>query len=189
MRSFLKWLVQFLAAPRVIYDREGGSPYLSRWYLIGAKPDEDAKLKGQVVFQDSWLTRLPFNVYLHRFHRSDDDGALHNHPWSWALSLVLVGGYREERRVGDSVISRLVRPFTFNRISADDYHRVDLFESDAWSLFIVGRKVDSWFFWDRNTKHRAHWRSFVQAKRGMIPDAGWERDERDFGRSGKAGAR
>ncbi len=183
MRFILNLLVRVLPAPRVIYDREGGTPYLSRWYLIGAKPDEDAKLKGQVVFRETWLTRLPFNLYLHRFHRSDDDGALHNHPWRWSLSFILAGGYSEERRAthGDAVERRMVTPWSFNFIRGTDYHRVDLIESDAWSLFFVGPKVGTWFFWDRATKRRAQWRRFVMAKRGMIPDAGWEPDAREAG--------
>lgn len=179
MRELLNAFVRVLPDPRVIYDREGGSPYLSRWYLLGAKPDEDAKLKGQVVFKETWASRLPFNVYLHRFHRSDDDGALHSHPWTWAVSLVLVGGYGEERRQGDQVITRTVLPMTINFLRGDDFHRVDLIEHDAWSLFVVGPKASTWYFWDRTRKQRAHWRAFVQAKRGMIPDAGWQDDQRE----------
>ena len=42
--------------------------------------------------------RLPrnwaFNVYYHWVLRSDDDRALHDHPW-WSLSIVLDGGYYE----------------------------------------------------------------------------------------------
>lgn len=179
IRFFLHLLVRVLSAPRVIYDREGGSRYLSRWYLIGAKPDEDAKLKGQVVFRETWTSRLPFNLYLHRFHRSDDDGALHNHPWRWSLSFILAGGYSEERRVGDAVVRRLVKPLRFNFIGGDTFHRVDLIETDAWSLFFVGPKVGTWFFWDRERKQRAQWRDFVMAKRGMIERAEWVDDRRE----------
>jgi hypothetical protein len=35
-----------------------------------------------------------FNWYLHNVLRSDDDTALHDHPW-WSFSLVLDGGYYE----------------------------------------------------------------------------------------------
>ncbi|MEO1523595.1 MAG: hypothetical protein AAFU78_22845 [Cyanobacteria bacterium J06633_2] len=50
------------------------NPYLLRWYLIPRN-------------------RF-FNVYLHRFLRSDQD-VPHDHPW-WSLSLALWGTAREE---------------------------------------------------------------------------------------------
>ncbi|MUL47579.1 hypothetical protein FZI85_25020 [Mycobacterium sp. CBMA293] len=54
----------------------GGSddPYLRRWYVIPRNP--------------------VLNVYIHQFLRSDDDRALHDHPW-WFVSLILKGGYTE----------------------------------------------------------------------------------------------
>lgn len=181
MRALLHALARRLSEPRVIFDREGGTPYLSRWYLIGVRRGNDAALRGQFVDEQanaSLMARLPFNLFLHRFHRSDDDGALHNHPWAWSLSLMLAGGYSEERRDGDSVVRRVVRPWSFNFIRGTDYHRVDLLEPDAWSLFLVGPKVSSWYFWDRNTRARANWRDFIAAKRGLSDDARWQPDSR-----------
>lgn len=35
-----------------------------------------------------------FNIYFHIVLRSDDDRALHDHPW-WSFSIVLAGGYYE----------------------------------------------------------------------------------------------
>ena len=34
------------------------------------------------------------NLYLHVFHRSDEDRELHDHPWGF-VSLILWGGYYE----------------------------------------------------------------------------------------------
>ncbi|MGN6103684.1 MAG: hypothetical protein ACTHU0_01140, partial [Kofleriaceae bacterium] len=64
---------------------------------------------------DPYLTRvlLPriripgvcdFRPMLHRFHRPDVDQHLHNHPWKWAVSLILSGSYVEERF--DQVVAR-----------------------------------------------------------------------------------
>lgn len=183
MREILTSLSAALPDPRVIFDREGGSPYLSRWYLIGKRPVLDPELPGQ-QFADQVAVakrehRLPFNLFLHRFHRSDDDGALHSHPWAWSLSLVLVGGYSEERRQGDSVVRRLIRPGMFNFIRGTDYHRVDLLEYDTWSLFLVGPKASTWYFWDRYTGKRSPWRDFIAFKRGLSNDARWEPDYRE----------
>lgn len=102
MRALLERLAAKLPPPRVIYDRLGQSPYLSRYYLLGrprmrdgSEPtDENGTLRPGVV----WETEN-FGIYLHKFHRGDDDLATHSHPWRWAVSLILAGGYREERRL------------------------------------------------------------------------------------------
>jgi len=49
-------------------------PYLLRWFMIPRNPI--------------------FNVYLHEFRRSDDDRALHDHPWI-NLSYLIDGEYVE----------------------------------------------------------------------------------------------
>ncbi|OHD22132.1 MAG: hypothetical protein A2Y38_10290 [Spirochaetes bacterium GWB1_59_5] len=103
-------------------------PYLSRW----------------------WVLRTPIvKVYVHKFHRSDWDEDLHNHPWAWALSLILKAGYCEERRLGNQVISRLVKPGNINLIRHSTFHRVDLLQKDCWSLFIAGPRKQDWGFWNR----------------------------------------
>lgn len=172
MTGLVRFLVESIAArlptPRVIYDREGGSPYLSRYYLTqrprmpdGSAPfDPHGDPKSGVFWPDG------VGLYLHRFHRSDDDGALHNHPWRWSLSLILVGGYSEERRRGTRVERRFVGPGSLNFIRATDFHRVDLVERDAWSLFLAGPKVGSWGFWDRASGITTPWRDFIATKRG-----------------------
>ena len=177
MRRFLHYFTKLcLEPPRVIFDREGGSPYLSRWYLTSSQGDVDPELfDARKETTPAWLPKL----FLHRFHRSDDDYALHSHPWHWAVSLVLVGGYSEERRVGDRVVRRDVRPWRLNFLTAETFHRVDLFEEDAWSLFLVGPKTGSgWAFWDRDTKMRCPWKEFVLARRGG-PPAPWVPDSRE----------
>jgi hypothetical protein len=155
-----------LPAPHVIMDREGGSPYLSRYYLFG---DRSADFKGR-----------PLNLFLHHFHKSDDDGALHSHPWRWAVALCLAGGYSEERRVGDRVVRRDILPGSVNLLRAETYHRVDLFGVDSWSLFLVGPRTASgaWFFWDRLLKARAFWSDYIEHKRTGV-DARWQSDSRE----------
>lgn len=50
------------------------SPYMKRWYLIP---------------HTRWV-----NLYLHKFERSDEDRALHDHPWNF-WSFVVKGSYWE----------------------------------------------------------------------------------------------
>ena len=60
--AFARWVIG-KAAKRPPNAIIGGpeNPYLLRWWLIP---------------RNRW-----FNVYLHQFKRSDDDRALHDHPW------------------------------------------------------------------------------------------------------------
>lgn len=131
----------------------------------GSSPfDRNGNPKPQAIWPGS-----PISLYIHHFHRSDVDRELHNHPWEWALSFILSGGYREERRVGrNRVIGRDVLPFTLNWITDKDFHRVDLLEKDAWSLFLTGPKSYSWGFWSRNTGVFTPWREFLNTKQSLV---------------------
>ncbi len=156
-----------LGNPRVIRDGDGVSPYLTRHYLIGSPKMPDGSCPfdcyGDMRPGAEWSGS--FGLYLHRFHRSDSGGELHNHPWRWSCSLILAGGYIEERRRGGGVEKRVVLPGDFNYIGHDDFHRVDLIESDVWTLFLVGPKVSSWGFWERVTGAFVPWRQFLDEKR------------------------
>ena len=63
--------------PFVIGEPE--EPYLKRWFILP---------------RNRW-----FNIYLHHFHRSDDDQALHDHPWA-SVSILLKGSYIEHMQGG-----------------------------------------------------------------------------------------
>lgn len=172
MSASLLRLARHLAPPRVIYDRDGYTPYLSRYYLVGAPHMPD----GSPAFEADggprpgaiWPDRR-FGVYLHRFHRSDEADELHNHPWSWAVSLILSGSYSEERLQPDGSIGRRVfGPGSVNRITHDTFHRVDLLTQECWTLFIVGRKERSWGFWDRETDEFVPWREYIARRRSGL---------------------
>lgn len=145
----------FLARLLVWLDRApdfiiGGKddPYLLRWFVIPRN-------------------RF-FNIYLHCFCRSDDDRALHDHPWANA-SLLLRGRYvehtidaggvhkRRELRAGD---------FRF-RWSGKFAHRVELVDGRCWTLFFTGPRYREWgFHCDRGW---VHWETFTaQDDRGAI---------------------
>lgn len=123
-----------------------GSPYLTRWYLWPGKPRSGP---------DSNDIHIPFALFIHYFHRGDDDRDQHNHPWDFSVALVLAGGYHEER--GDC--SRVFRPGSINVIRKEDYHRVELLKPDkgSWSFFVAGKNVGSWGFRDTETgEHIPH---------------------------------
>ncbi len=172
LRGVLLAVTARLPPARVIGDRAGTSPYLSRWYLLGGPTMPDGSppfnAAGNPKEGINWgRGARTFDLFIHRFHRSDDDGALHNHPWSWACSLVLAGGYTEERREGSVVVRRVVEPLSLNFIRGEDFHRVDLIESDAWSLFFAGPKVSSGGVWERQVPPEAvtPWRAYINGLR------------------------
>lgn len=161
-----------LGPARVIYDRFGEVPYLSRFYIFGAPkmPDgsnpytEHGNPKAEAVFPDG------LGLCIHRFHVGDD-GELHNHPWRWAISLILAGGYREDRRVilssrmPPGVDSKEFRPGDINVLTAETFHRVDLLDGECWSLILTGPKTHSWGFWDSLTGKYESWRDFLKRVR------------------------
>lgn len=125
--------------------------YLERFAVHGWMPGEERA--------------FPFSVYLHRFRQSDADDALHNHPWS-GVSLILAGGYREERLVDGKIEARTFLPGAKNVLQPDTFHRVDLLAEDCWTFFVVGEKVQSWGFVDRLTRQFTPWRDRL-SQRGI----------------------
>ncbi|MBL8605225.1 MAG: hypothetical protein JNK72_25060 [Myxococcales bacterium] len=110
---------------------------------------------------------------LHHFLRGDEDRELHNHPW-FGVSLVLAGGYDEERRVwtpeGQTVRLFHRRPGRFNVIWPHTFHRVVLPEGQsAWTIFITGPVAQSWGFWSRLgdtfTPHREFFRQKAERRK------------------------
>ena len=83
------------------------------------------------------------NVYLHRFMRSDDDRALHDHPWQ-SVSLLLKGAYLEVLDRGEHAWAAPAIIFR----AAEHRHRLVLVEGQpVWTIFITGRKLRDWGFW------------------------------------------
>ena len=93
----------------------------------------------------------PIAVFIHFFHRSDQDRDPHNHPWNRSLALILKGGYVEER----AGRRKTFRPGMINVIRRDDYHRVDLLDPKhgSWSLFVAGNNVGDWGFRLKTGEH------------------------------------
>ena len=134
MKWFLNWLDR-LGRKRIVMDRINNEPYLERYYLF---------LKDR--------HRFPFNVFLHRFLKSDPDD-VHDHPWSYA-TLILKGGYYEwvgkfnslGEKIGEEKMWR--GPGHFRICRATSYHRIELCEGvDCWTLFMPGPQKHEWGFW------------------------------------------
>ncbi len=112
--------------------REDGQPYLTRFYVFRR-----------------WANWMP-SIYIHKFHSSDYDSDLHNHPFS-SFSLILKGSYTEEFRDGNFVRSRVLRPLNINLVGKEKFHRIELNNKSVWTIFFSISKDRSWGFWNRNT--------------------------------------
>lgn len=94
------------------------------------------------------------NLYLHKYLGSDDDRALHDHPWtSW--SILLWGSLIEVTENGEKRIWPLIPKFR----SADFSHRLILRSNRALTLFYTGKKTREWGF--HCPKGWVHWTEFT----------------------------
>jgi hypothetical protein len=146
-----RWLARWLARRLIteaLKDADfviGGpaNPYLFRWYLIP---------RNRV-----------FNIYLHKFLRSDDDRALHDHPWP-NLSFLLAGAYTEHTIPAGGINVRTVYKAGDIKVRMPGAaHRVELHDGPCWTLFITGPHLREWGFHCPDIGWR-HWRDFTSAK-------------------------
>ena len=126
--SFATWLIN-RAQKRDPDFVIGGAdrPYLLRWWLIPRNPI--------------------LNVYLHCFKRSDDDRALHDHPWA-SCSILLRGQYVEHTIAAGGIQHRQLLQAGQIRIrwSGRFAHRIELTSGDCWTVFITGPRYRAWGF-------------------------------------------
>jgi len=123
--NLLVTVFDYFGRYRIINDRIDQEPYLERYYLF-LKERED----------------FPFNIFLHRFIKSDPDD-LHDHPWSFR-SIILKGGYWEYTKQGKFWRG----PLSYRYNPAETFHRVELDKNIpyCWTLFIPGKRVKDWGF-------------------------------------------
>lgn len=134
-----------------------GDHYLRRWWLVP---------------RNEWC-----NVYLHEIRKSDDDRALHDHPWA-NRSILIRGSYIEHtpegvfRRQAGDVVER----------TAETLHRLEVIPGqDAISLFMTGPKVREWGF--ACPQGWVHWRDFADPDNPGMPGRGCgEHDDAAQGR-------
>lgn len=136
------WLMRTVAQRRPPDFQVGpdSHPYLLRWWLIP---------RNRVL-----------NIYLHQFLNSDDDRALHDHPWLWC-SVLLYGGYFEHTPApgGGTLRTTYFEPQVRFGLPTKAY-RIELFPGQcAWTLFITGPRVREWGF--HCPQGWVHWRIFT----------------------------
>lgn len=147
MNIFTRWLDR-IGRKRIVLDRASKEPYLERYYVF---------LKDRKWF--------PFNVFLHKFLKSDPDD-VHDHPWPYA-TLILRGGYFEWTPTFNSLgiktgeIRHWRGPGHFRICSANSFHRIELDPNVVcWTIFMPGPQKREWGFlvnnqWIHNEQYLA----------------------------------
>ena len=124
INAITKWCVKH-DRHRTIYDRDGVTPYMERYYIL---------------FKDRprWF---PLNITLHKICKSDLP-ILHDHPWGY-MTIILKGGYIEHTKY-----ARFLRgPGHIRFRNANSYHWLEVLEGvPSWSLFFMGKKQRDWGF-------------------------------------------
>ncbi len=138
LKKFFLQKLENMGRKRIVMDRINDEPYLERYYLF---------LKDRKTF--------PFNIFLHRFLKSDPDD-VHDHPWPYA-TIILKGGYYEwipqfnsnGEKIGE--IAKWRAPGHFRICNADSYHRIELDPNvTCWTLFMPGPQKRDWGFLVKN---------------------------------------
>lgn len=131
---------KFLSWRRLIYDRAYIEPYLVRYYIF---------------FTDR--NKFPFNIFIHKFMKGDDDEDPHDHPWGF-FHIILSGGYWEEVPIdkesdfkkGFHKVWR--NPGYWNIVDSSYTHRIDIDinKPKPWTIFIPFKHNNKWGFWVKN---------------------------------------
>lgn len=92
-----------------------------------------------------WRIETPIgSLRVHHWISSDDDRAIHDHPW-WFLTFVVKGGYTDySPNRPDFMKAPAVR---FRK--AEHQHTVFPHEGGCWTILITGRPLRKWGFWPK----------------------------------------
>lgn len=150
----LKLIAEQREPDQIIYRNTGR--YLVRWWVLGRVWDEAKR---------EYVPRrfFGFTWYLHQFVQSDDDRAMHDHPWRW-WSFLLRGAYYEYRpwsfrrnhagvMVPSGTTIHYYEAGSIRSGQATDIHRIELArgahrqELPTWTWFFVAEKEREWGFW------------------------------------------
>lgn len=135
------------------------APYLRRWYVTPWSGWYRSVPRAQMTWWQHIVTRLPC-LYVHEILRSDDDRALHDHPWV-NVSVILKGGYIEHTiRAGGVHVETWRGAGTYAFRRAGVAHRLEVAPgTSAVTVFFTGPRIRDWGF--HCPRGWVPWRQFV----------------------------
>ncbi len=153
-----------------------GKLYMRRWWLMPRWCLDFDMVRGYPM-PKAWM---PFSIRVHHIVRPDPDRHLHDHPFNFR-SIVLDGWYVEERpftqltdrealRIdglvededGTRALTTITAGSTYSA-QATRWHRISrLSDGGAWSLFIMGRRINGWGFLVNGKK--VPWREYLEGR-------------------------
>lgn len=143
-----------------------GQPYMLRWYARRKCRQLDEQCRPWLEELWHFQDRILENAYLHVFKRSDEDRALHDHPWSW-ITVLLEGSYWEHVPADPAEPAGATRPWRRDagdivlRGDAAHPHRIELIDGQpVTTLFMTAVKSREWGFWCEQGWR--HWRDFTK---------------------------
>lgn len=157
--QFAEWLIfRAMSRPPDFIIGGADNPYMLRWYLTPWSGGRRGKIGAYLTRWQRFLRALP-GAYVHMIVRSDDDRALHDHPWG-NCSILLRGSYVEHAILAGGVNVK-------TRISAGDVvfrpaeaaHRLEIDRGPCWSLFLFWRRRREWGF--HCPDGWVHWEQFT----------------------------
>tara|TARA_X000000950_G_C13896810_1_gene653184 strand:+ start:1692 stop:2120 length:429 start_codon:yes stop_codon:yes gene_type:complete len=106
----------------------------------------DLVYDGRDPYLERWIVWFGFTLRLHKFHKGDDDRALHDHPW-WFVTLPLQDYWED---LGGADLNRVAawRPH-FRPASHRHIVKVDPGNA-VWTFIITGPKRNEWGFWEND---------------------------------------
>ncbi len=130
------------AFPGAMVALENSTPiervYMRRYVITGFMTGD--KHPNSLVTRTGWrslfqrvLRQFALNrwhLYLHHMHAPDADECLHDHPWPWGLSFILLGGYTEQRNLDEppkyagTIGTRSLQAPALNRLRGTTFHRI-----------------------------------------------------------------
>jgi hypothetical protein len=148
---------------RYVTFTHDGRPYMRRFCVFGHLTGDVRRESLPHGFKRLWVrirSELP-NLYVHQIIAPDHDPSLHDHPWPWAVSWVMLGGYRESRLYKgtdprEGFYERTLTAPALNFLSGRTFHRVsnlprkyDISKGfvvpsrmfGVWTLFLAGPRA------------------------------------------------
>jgi len=112
------------------------------------------------AYLERWILWCGITLRLHRFLASDEDRAVHDHPW-WFVTLPLAnyGEYIEGEQPGTEIY-RTVTAWRPHFRASHFRHRVEVSNAPLWTLVVTGPKSNEWGFWQgQQFVHNSDWQN------------------------------